>query len=292
MQTLFKLAAFLPLRLLRAMGLLLGLAAWVFSARYRQAFNTQWHQALSYWSCGRAAGALPAETPRKISAIGQAGVLLTELPKIWCRPEAARAMKSTGFAEIHAALGRGKGLIILTPHLGAFELAARRIALEFPLTVLYRPARKPWVERLLQAFRSAEGVRAVPANAQGVRQLLRALRQGQAIGLLPDQVPSQGEGLVSDFFGRPAYTMTLPIRLAQASGAAVAWATALRIRGGWSLTMELWKAPPQNATADDSAQLAAMPLEEALARMNQGLEARIARAPEQYLWAYNRYKHL
>jgi len=292
MQTLFKLAAFAPLPLLRAAGLLLGLGVWMASARYRQAFNTQWHQALSYWASGRAGQTRPARTPRKIAAIGQAGVLLSELPKIWCRPEAAQAMQSTGFTEIHEALGRGKGLILLTPHLGAFELAARRIAREFPLTVLYRPARKPWVESLLQAFRSAEGVRAVPANAQGVRQLLRTLREGKAIGLLPDQVPSKGEGLVSDFFGRPAYTMTLPIRLAQASGAAVAWATALRTPGGWSLTLELWKANDDGEEADVSARLAEMPLEEALARMNQGLEDRIARAPEQYLWAYNRYKRL
>lgn len=292
MKTLFKLAAFAPLPLLRGMGLLLGLGVWLASPRYRQAFDTQWHQALSYWKSARAEPVLPAKMPRKMAAIGQAGVLLTELPKIWCRPETARAMQSAGFAQMHEALGRGKGLIILTPHLGAFELAARRIAREFPLTVLYRPARKPWVEALLQAFRSAEGVRAVPANAQGVRQLLRALRQGQAIGLLPDQVPSQGEGLVSDFFGRPAYTMTLPIRLAQASGAPVAWATALRTPGGWSLTMELWKAPVQGVEIDVSARLTEMPLEEALTWMNQGLEARIARAPEQYLWAYNRYKHL
>ncbi|MFM1880389.1 MAG: hypothetical protein RLZZ344_623 [Pseudomonadota bacterium] len=292
MQTLFKLAAFLPLRLLRAVGLLLGLAVWASSARYRQAFNTQWYQALDYWQSGRAGRATPERPPRKFAAIGQAGILLTELPKIWCRPQAAEAMTSTGFDQMHAALEGGRGLIILTPHLGAFELAARRIALEFPLTVLYRPARKPWVEHLLQAFRSARGVRAVPANAQGVRQLLRTLRQGGAIGLLPDQVPSQGEGLVSDFFGRPAYTMTLPIRLAQASGAALAWATAVRTPGGWSLSLEPWSVGEHQATSDFADVLPQMSLDKAVGEMNHGLESRIARAPEQYLWAYNRYKRL
>jgi KDO2-lipid IV(A) lauroyltransferase len=202
-------------------------------------------------------------------------------------------MQSTGFAQMHDALAKGKGLIILTPHLGAFELAARRIALAFPLTVLYRPARKPHLEALLQTFRSAEGVRPVPANAHGVRQLIRSLRQGQAVGLLPDQVPTEGDGLVADFFGRPAQTMTLPIRLAQSTGAALAWATALRTDSGWSLTLELWEVTDATGkTRLFSDLLPEITLQEAVTLMNRALETRIARAPEQYLWAYNRYKRL
>jgi KDO2-lipid IV(A) lauroyltransferase len=242
---------------------------------------------MHYWGQTR-----PHEkTPSKAWAIAQAGLLFTELPKVWCQPEAAMAMKISGLEEMRAALAKGKGLIILTPHLGAFEMAARRFAREFPLTVLYRPARKQEIEHLVQSFRSAEGVRPVPANGQGVRELMRALRRGEAVGLLPDQVPSEGEGLVADFFGRPAYTMTLPIRLAQVAGAPLAWATALRTPLGWSLRLEPWEwEEAQEKKIPVSEHLGRIPLEQAVQLMNQELQMRIMRAPAQYLWAYDRFK--
>jgi Kdo2-lipid IVA lauroyltransferase/acyltransferase len=287
MQTLFKLASFLPLPVLRGLGLVLGVIAWLGSARYRRDFNTQWSQAIHYWGQTR-----PHEkAPNKAFAIAQAGLLFTELPKVWCRPESTMAMEVSGLDEMRTALAKGKGLIILTPHLGAFEMAARRFAREFPLTVLYRPARNQKIERLVQSFRSAEGVRPVPANGQGVRELMRALRRGEAVGLLPDQVPSEGEGLVADFFGRPAYTMTLPIRLAQVTGAPLAWATALRTPLGWSLRLELWEwEESQEKKIGFSEQLSKIPLDQAVQLMNHKLQMRIMRAPAQYLWAYNRFK--
>ncbi|MFZ9812009.1 MAG: lysophospholipid acyltransferase family protein [Burkholderiaceae bacterium] len=289
MQTLFKLASFLPLPVLRAGGFLLGISMWLGSARYRRDFNTQWSQALGYWRLT----APETRPPSKLRAIAQSGLLLSELPRVWCRLETAMAMEVSGLQEMSTALSKGKGLIILTPHLGAFELAARRIAREFPLTVLYRPARRIEIERLLQTFRSAEGVRPVPANAQGVRQLMRALKQGGAIGLLPDQVPSEGEGQVADFFGRPAYTMTLPIRMAQATGAAIIWAAALRTNAGWSLRLAPWRVRDKQGEEtffDDL--LPSISLQEAVGLMNKEVEAQIARAPEQYLWGYNRYKKI
>jgi KDO2-lipid IV(A) lauroyltransferase len=93
-------------------------------------------------------------------------------------------------------------------------------------------------------------------------------------------VPSKGEGW-ADFFGRPAYTMTLPLRLAQNTGAAIVWALAIRTQHGWHLDLSLWNVDLQSNDAT---------LDGLTDQMNKALEAQIARAPEQYLWAYNRYK--
>jgi KDO2-lipid IV(A) lauroyltransferase len=149
--------------------------------------------------------------------------------------------------------------------------------------VLYRPSRQPVVERLLQRLRPTSAVTTAPANAAGVRQLLRALKKGQAIGMLPDQVPSKGDGQWAPFFGRPAYTMVLPMRLAQATGASLLWTLALRTPGGWRLVIEPWEpaAPDQRAP---------ITLEQLVVEMNCKTEEMILRQPDQYLWAYNRYK--
>jgi KDO2-lipid IV(A) lauroyltransferase len=271
MTALFQIAAHLPLWLLRRLGSALGLATWLLSPAYRRMFAQNWSLAMGSTALA------------KWRAIGQAGQLVTELPKIWCDPGSVRRMQIQGLEHLHQSVAAGRGVIILTPHLGAFELAPRAIGQHHPITVLYRPSRQPAVERLLQRLRPTSKVATAPANAAGVRQLLRALKKGQAIGMLPDQVPSKGDGQWAPFFGRSAYTMVLPMRLAQATGAALVWALALRKPGGWQLVMEPWKP----AALDQSASAT---LEQLVVEMNRKTEEMILRQPDQYLWAYNRYK--
>jgi KDO2-lipid IV(A) lauroyltransferase len=272
MTALFQISSFLPLWLLRLVGSLLGYTMWVLSPRYRHLFNQNWLAAMG-----------PQASRRKYSAIAHSGQFVSELPKIWCDPKSVQRMRIEGMDELSPVAREGRGLIILTPHLGAFELAPRAFARHQPITVLYRPARKASVEKLLQAFRPGKNLSTAPANAGGVRQLLRALKRGEAIGMLPDQVPSRGEGLWAEFFGKPAYTMILPIRLAQVTGATLAWALPLRTPDGWILRLERWT--PQNLTGS------AEELVGAVEQMNRKAEEMILRAPEQYLWAYNRYKN-
>jgi KDO2-lipid IV(A) lauroyltransferase len=193
-------------------------------------------------------------------------------------------MTVEGWDLVQALLSKGQGLIVLTPHLGAFELGARAFARRHPITVLYRPSPSPTMERLLQRFRPADQLTAVPANGQGVRALLRTLKSAGVIGILPDQVPSQGEGVWVNFFGRPAYTMSLPIRLAQATGAPLVWVLAVRRPGGWSFVFKPWQSL-KPGPVDDPSRLAFD-----LQAMNHQLEDLIALAPEQYLWGYNRYR--
>ena len=127
----------------------------------------------------------------------------------------------------------------------------------------------------MRSGRERGQVRLAKADVSGVRLLYKALRRGEAIGLLPDQVPSQGEGEWADFFGRPAYTMTLAGRLAQASGAAVLLASAERQGQGYVIRIE------------------PLPLDFSLSvpqQINAALERLIRACPAQYLWSYNRYK--
>ena len=275
---LFKLIARLPLWLLRALGLALGWMIWAASGRYRRMMDRNWQQALASGRLGLG----PADAMRlRRDAIGHAGLIAAELPKIWCDPKIFDRVKAVGLEKVYEVLDRGRGVILLTPHLGAFELSPRWYARERPITVLYRPARQRLFRQAMETLRPIHHLATAPANAAGVRQLLRALRRGEAVGMLPDQVPAQGEGLWAPFFGQPALTMVLPIRLAQMSGAAIFWALTVRTPSGWHLSLEAWHPDPP---------LQDCPIETAIAQMNAALERQIARAPEQYLWAYNRYK--
>ena len=276
---LFKLIGRLPLWLLRAVGLALGWIIWAASGRYRSTMAKNLQQALH---SGRLRVSDQGDARRlRRDAIGHAGLIAAELPKIWCDPAVYGQVTAAGLERVHAVLDRGQGVILLTPHLGAFELSPRVFAQRRPITVLYRPAKQRTFRHLMESLRPIRNLATAPANASGVRQLLRALRRGEAVGMLPDQVPAQGEGVWAPFFGQPALTMVLPIRLAQMSGAAVFWALTVRTQSGWHLSIEAWQPDPP---------IQDCPIEMALGRMNAALEQQIARAPEQYLWAYNRYK--
>lgn len=260
---LLRLLGRLPLGWLRAVGVVVGWAVYLASPRYRRMLTANLAQA----GLG--------ERRIRWRAVSEAGSMVAELPWIWAQPPAAVAarVRCDRLDLVTAATG-SPGVLFLTPHLGAFEVAARYCASLRPITVLYRPAKHPRVERWVRAGRAAPGVIPVPANRTGVRALLRALRSGEAVGLLPDQVPTQGEGRWVDFFGRPAYTMTLPERLARASGARVVLASVERVpRGGWRIHLEPVSEPP-------SPEL-----------LNRRIEAFVRRWPAMYLWAYNRYKH-
>jgi len=150
------------------------------------------------------------------------------------------------------------------------------------MTVLYRPARKPWLRQLEETARARPGLATAPATLAGVRQLLRALKRGETIGMLPDQVPPEGMGVWAPFFGRPAYTMTLAQRLAQQTGSTIAvlWCQRLARGAGYVLRVQPLAEPPP-AGADDT---------QAAAAINRSMEAVIRQCPQQYLWGYHRYK--
>jgi KDO2-lipid IV(A) lauroyltransferase len=188
----------------------------------------------------------------------------------------------TGWDLVEAALAHRRGIVFLTPHLGCFEITAQyyayRAPADAPLTVLYRPPKKKAIEPLMRTGRERPNLRVASADRGGVRILLRALRQGEAIGILPDQAPGVGEGEWAEFFGRPAYTMTLSGRLAEASGAQVILAYAERLPQGRGYHLQLSLMPPPLAGESPARTL------------NRALEGLIRSCPAQYGWGYNRYK--
>jgi KDO2-lipid IV(A) lauroyltransferase len=119
-----------------------------------------------------------------------------------------------------------------------------------------------------------------PADLSGVRRLIRALKSGESVGLLPDQVPPAGQGAWLPWFGKPAYTMTLAARLAQ-TGASVIFACAERLPKGQGFVLSC-RPPTSPLPVDD--------LEATAAAINQELMKLISSYPEQYFWGYNRYK--
>lgn len=270
-----------PLWFVHWLGAMLGWATWLLAPGYRRRFAEN----------ARRGGATAAQ---RRESIAQSGMLATELPYLWLRPYERRLdppPQWQGDALIDAALARGRGLVMLTPHLGSFELVgqayAERYGARHPMTALYRPARKAWLREFEERSRKRPGLLTAPANLAGVRQLMRALRQGQTVGMLPDQVPPEGMGVWAPFFGAPAYTMTLAARLVQQTGA-----TPLLLLGerlprsrGVCIRVHALPEPLPEPGADEAAhQLACATV------MNRAMEYAIGLAPGQYLWGYDRYK--
>jgi KDO2-lipid IV(A) lauroyltransferase len=259
-----RLVARLPLAWSQALGAVLGRIALAVSGGFRR--KSSENLAL--------AGLLEPTLLRRTAE--QAGRAAAETPFVWfgadARVEARIAVE--GQDALDRARAGGRGVILLTPHLGCFEAAARAVARSGPITVLYKPPRLAPVRRLVETGRASPGVRPVPASAAGVRGLVRALKKGEAIGVLPDQVPSDGDGTWAPFFGRPAYTMTLPQRLARLTGASVLMACGERLPGGagWRVRFEGFEG---EATPE---------------AVNRAMESMIRRLPDQYFWGYNRYK--
>ena len=267
---LFQLFSRLPLWLLHSVGALLGWLSYALSPTYRRRF--QENAALAGYSPAQVRG-----------AIAHAGRMTAELPRLWLGPPVPLVWGETGFVD--AAYRAGKGVIFLTPHMGCFEVTAQGLAQRFgaqfgAITVLYRPARQPWLARVMEGSRQRPGLETAPTTLAGVRQMIKGLRAGRAVGLLPDQVPPQGMGQWAPFFGRDAYTMTLGARLALQTGATVllTWGERLPAGRGYQLHFSPLADP-----------LAAQ-LDAAVLQINREMERIIRQCPAQYLWGYARYK--
>ena len=266
MKTLFRLLSVLPLFLLHMLGGLLGWIAFLASPLYRRRFLANAAQA----------GLRFADVRR---AIPGAGAMVAETPRLWFgRPPRIEWEGAELFEQARAA---GRGILLLTPHLGCFEAAAQGYAASHgEITVLYRPARKPWLRDLVDTARARPRLATAPTTLAGVKQLLKALKAGQTVGLLPDQVPPHGLGEWAPFFGRAAYTMTLPARLAQQTGACVLLAWGERLAWGRGYCIHV-RAAPASLASERAA---------AAAQVNALMEELIRECPAQYLWGYARYK--
>lgn len=260
----------MPLALAHALGWVAGWLVFLASAVYRQRFLANVRQA-------------GIGGQKSMGAVGAAGKLVAELPRLWFgRPV---NVLWEGAQHVDAALAQGRGVVFLTPHLGCFEITAQAYARRYgqashPITVLFRPSRQPWLRSLVESARNRPGLQTAPTTLAGVKQMIKALKRGECVGLLPDQVPPKDLGVWVPFFGRDAYTMTLSARLAQQTGAAVVltWGERLSWGRGYRVHFE----PLPVTLSLDGAQAAV--------QINQAMEKLIRRCPQQYLWGYARYK--
>ena len=263
--------AVLPLAFVQAIGAFLGILAYVGSKQYRSFFRTQYEAVV-----------ISRALPHKLwEAIRASGMLFSDSLWIWRNPQKALSLVEVkNWDLVEAAISEGHGLVMLTPHLGGFEIIPRVLAQHFPATILYRPSRQEWLNEVVEQGRAYPNMHFVPTNLNGVRQMTRALTRGEAIGILPDQVPSGGEGVWVPFFGRPAYTTPLPARLANRNNTPVVMFTAKRknIGKGWLMQATLL------APLSEDPSIAA-------AELNVAIENAVLVAPEQFIWSYNRYKH-
>ena len=177
---------------------------------------------------------------------------------------------------VDEAIARKKGIIFLTPHLGCFEITSIFYGAKHPISVLYRPPKMQALAPFIKVGRTRNNVKLAPANLKGVRILMHALKHGEAIGILPDQIPSAGEGEWALFFGKEAYTMTLACKLAERTGATVIMAFGERLADGEGFDIHL--------TQLTGSEIATPTL------LNQVIEQQILKKPLQYLWRYPRYK--
>ncbi len=265
---LFRLLSIFPLRLLHALGAGLGWLVYLLSPSYRRRLRGNLERA-----------GFGAVLPQ---AIAEAGKAMFELPFLWCADPArvAACAVEENYELVEQALAAGRGIVFLTPHLGCFEITAQQVALRTRLTVMYRPPKQAALKPLVEGARARGMLHLAPATLAGVRVLARALKNGEPVGVLPDQVPQQGEGVWAPFFGRPAYTMTLPAKLAQMSGAPVLLVYAERLPKGRGFRLRFSRFDGE-LTGSAAEQAGAI---------NRAMEQLIALCPAQYYWSYNRYK--
>ena len=265
---LFRVLSHFPLRVLHAIGAAIAWGVYLFAKGYRRRLKANLTQA-GYENH------LPA-------AVAESGKSLSELPFIWGAPvEKVRAsIQVENWEIVQAALDADHGIIFLTPHLGCFEVTIQVLGPRMPLTVMYRPPRVESHKPLFEEGRRRAEVKLAATNMSGVRNMIKALRAGEAVGLLPDHVPRLGDGVWTDFFGRSAYTITLSSNLQKMSGAQIILTYGERLPKGQGYRVhflpfeeDMGETPEQQARA-----------------INAAMEKMIAQCPAQYFWSYDRYR--
>ena len=208
------------------------------------------------------------------------GKNLTESSLIWNQ---SFTENSKHISNIHGEnyLDTYENTILLVPHLGCWEITGRVIANTRAITFLFKPLKKQQQNHYIFERRNQGNLTMASADQSGVLKLQRALKQGELIGMLPDQDPGPEGGILAPFFNHPVNTMTLLVRLAKKHNAQVVmcWANRLKKGRGFDLNFE-----PLDLTSSSDDVL------EQVTLMNRAIEDLIRRFPDQYMWSYRRFK--
>ncbi len=219
-----------------------------------------------------------------ISFFRELGKTLTELGIIWLSEPShllSLIKNIKGQSYMDDALAQGKGVMLLTPHFGAWEVIGPYWSHQMPMTILYQPPEQAEIAPFVQQARERMGATLVPTDISGVRALLSALKKNQLAGILPDQDPGENGGVFAPFFSKPAHTMVLAGRLANKSDASVLFTICERLPWGQGYRMHLLPCDDAVHNKDQIISTTAM---------NHSLEACVNVAPAQYIWNYKRWR--
>lgn len=187
-----------------------------------------------------------------------------------------------GEEHLQTAMAHNRGVILLLPHLGNWEVIGTYLATRYPVTTLYKETGLAALDDLIHRSRQRHGNRLVPADKSGVRTLMCALKSREIVIILPDQVPARESGEFAPFFGEPALTMTLVTKLIHRFGCRAVFGYA-KHQPDNNYELVFRPADEDIYSADPST---------ALTALNKSVEQCVLDCPEQYRWEYKRYKHL
>ncbi|GAB3283499.1 lysophospholipid acyltransferase family protein [Parahaliea aestuarii] len=274
--TLLRISALLPLGLARALGRGAAALYWPFNARSRRV--TERNIALAYPNLTAAEQRVLAR-----ASLAATAELMAEMGHVWLRGwdhVRAHIVRVEGAEAVTAALAAGRGVIVLAPHLGNWEVTGQHLGTLGPTVALYEPPKLAGLGPLIRRGREHSGATLVPTDSRGLAKLLKSVRGGGISGILPDQCPADlGSGINVPFMGRPCFTGTLACNMIRRTGALAVFALAERVRGGWVVRY----LPAEDAIydADDPLSLAAL---------NRGVETCLSYCPAQYQWEYKRFR--
>ena len=268
----FRLLGRFPLGLLQRLGVFFGWLGWLAPGSYKK--RAQQNFSMAFPELG---------SSMERQAMEQLLQMFFELPFLWSRRNDAQMdalVQCDAWPMFEALLAEGKGMILITPHVGCFEVLGPLFSRKDKSNVIFKEPKMRWLKGLISRVRVSSNLSMVPATHGGVKALIKTLRRGNTIGMLPDQVPDEGDGVYAPFFGRPAYTITLVQKLQQVSGAPVVTIGVERL--GFGRGYRFHAVPMAEAMSTDPVIAAT--------QMKRALEDMIRKMPLQYLWGYNRYR--
>lgn len=211
------------------------------------------------------------------------GKTLTEISPMWQwdKQKLFSSIKSVkGEEHLIKALENKNGVIMASPHLGNWELLGLYLSDKYPTMCMYKKPKIEQLDNIIKSGRERFGVKLVPTDSQGIRAMLKALRNNELVCILPDQEPSEGNGIFAPFFNIQSYSMVLISRLVKKTHA-----TALMIYGkrlahgeGYEIVIK-----PLEEINQDS-------LEDSVTFLNAEVEKCVRDFPEQYQWSYKRFR--
>ncbi len=183
---------------------------------------------------------------------------------------------------LDAARDKNLGTIFVTPHFGSWEFIGLLTAANSNLLILYTPPKSDYVNQLSQQGRESTGGKVISTDELNVKTMIKHIKSGGCIGILPDQVPEGNGGVYSRFFNRKCYTSTLVCKLANKLKCPVVFCYALRKQQQQIKYNAYYHVAPQEIFDDN--------IDHATRALNQTIEGFINTSPEQYLWGYKRFK--